>query len=138
MQTLRNLRPPQHQGAYGGINTQTHHRLSVIRSRTTPPPWQDPVVYNPKVNYSKLLGRHHTLKEGYEYQSIITAIDDFNRRYAQDITRPVSQKKTPRPPKAIRCTTLSTSSSARAPLNQLTNFTKPISNSVCHFAYLKD
>ena len=41
-------------------------------------------MLNPKVNFSKILGRH-TLKLGYEYQSIQTNINDFNPAYGQDI-----------------------------------------------------
>ncbi|OYW13540.1 MAG: hypothetical protein B7X34_00005 [Acidobacteriia bacterium 12-62-4] len=44
------------------------------------PQFQNPFVINPKVNYSKILSKH-SLKAGYEYQSIDTDIDDFNPKY---------------------------------------------------------
>ena len=40
-------------------------------------------MLNPKVNYSKILGRH-SLKAGYEYQAINTEIDDFSPKYGTD------------------------------------------------------
>jgi len=47
------------------------------------PQFQNPFVINPKVNYSILKGRH-SVKFGYEFQSINTAIDDFNPVYGSE------------------------------------------------------
>ena len=62
------------------------------------PQHQDPLVVNPKVNYSKIAGRH-SLKTGFEYQRINTEIDDFQPKYGQDtysgqFTRPSTAKST--------------------------------------------
>nr|MBA3439461.1 TonB-dependent receptor [Pyrinomonadaceae bacterium] len=40
-------------------------------------------VVNPRFNYSFLFGRH-SLKTGYEYQSVNTEIEDFHPKYGQD------------------------------------------------------
>ena len=47
------------------------------------PQFQNPTVYNPKVNYTLIKGRQ-SYKAGYEYQRIGTVIDDFNPTYGQD------------------------------------------------------
>jgi outer membrane receptor protein involved in Fe transport len=47
------------------------------------PQFQNPFVVNPKLNYSKVWGKH-TMKAGYEFQSIGTEIDDFNPKYGSD------------------------------------------------------
>ena len=44
------------------------------------PQFQNPFTVNPKVNWSRILNRH-TLKVGYEYLHLSTAIDDFNPAY---------------------------------------------------------
>ncbi len=41
------------------------------------------MVYNPKVNYTKVMGRH-SVKTGYEFQTIATEIDDFSPKYGSD------------------------------------------------------
>jgi hypothetical protein len=46
------------------------------------PQYQYPLVYNPKVNYTRILGRH-SLKMGFEYQLINTDVSDFNPKYGQ-------------------------------------------------------
>lgn len=47
------------------------------------PQFQNPFVVDPKINYSKVWGKH-TMKAGYEFQSISTEIDDFNPKYGSD------------------------------------------------------
>ncbi len=44
---------------------------------------QYPTVFNPKVNFSRILS-HHTLKAGFEFQAIETEILDFNPLYGKD------------------------------------------------------
>ena len=68
----------------GGLNTQNITGYVSYGRDYTSPQWQNPAVYNPKVNYSKIIGRH-TIKAGYEFQAIVTALDDFNPAYGQDI-----------------------------------------------------
>jgi hypothetical protein len=47
------------------------------------PQFQDPSVFNPRINYSWIMGRQ-SFKTGYEYQAINTQIDDFNPKYGRD------------------------------------------------------
>ena len=51
-------------------------------NQTSNPQFQDPYVYNPKVNVTLLHGRS-SYKAGYEYQSIFTTLEDFNPTYGQ-------------------------------------------------------
>ncbi len=68
----------------GGLNTQNITGYQSYGRDYTSPQWQNPLVINPKVNYSRIWGRH-TLKAGYEFQAIDTFIDDFNPAYGQDL-----------------------------------------------------
>ena len=67
----------------GGLNTQAISGYSSLGRDNQSPQWQNPLVFNPKTNYSKILSRH-TLKIGYEFQAINTTIDDFNPAYGED------------------------------------------------------
>jgi hypothetical protein len=75
---------PTDKSIIGGLNTQNITGYQSYGRDYTSPQWQNPFVINPKVNYSKIVGRH-TLKVGYEYQAISTNINDFNPAYGQDI-----------------------------------------------------
>jgi hypothetical protein len=75
---------PTAKNLIGGLNTQNITGYQSYGRDYTSPQWQNPFVLNPKVNFSKILGRH-TLKLGYEYQAIQTNINDFNPAYGQDI-----------------------------------------------------
>ncbi len=65
------------------LNSQSVSGFSQFGRQGSNPQFQNPFVVNPKVNYSRYMGRH-TLKMGYEYQDITTTIDDFNPVYGQD------------------------------------------------------
>lgn len=67
----------------GGLTGQQIGGFTSLGRQTSNPQFQNPFTYNPKVNYSKVLGKH-TLKSGYEYQAINTDIFDFNPQYGQD------------------------------------------------------
>jgi hypothetical protein len=67
----------------GALNSQSVRGYSQFGRQGSNPQFQNPFVVNPKVNYSKYLGRH-TLKAGFEHQNITTTIDDFNPVYGQD------------------------------------------------------
>lgn len=67
----------------GGLPTQLITGLSDLGRQQTNPQWQYPRVYNPKVNYSWLVGRH-SLKSGYEFQHIQTEVQDVNPLYGRD------------------------------------------------------
>lgn len=67
----------------GGLTTQSIGGFTTLGRQGSNPQFQNPFVVNPKVNYSKIAGRH-TVKAGYEYQSINTDIFDFNPQYGSD------------------------------------------------------
>ncbi len=67
----------------GGLNSQSISGYTQIGRQGSNPQFQNPFVWNPRVNYTKLVGRH-SLKAGYEYQAINTDIEDFNPKYGQD------------------------------------------------------
>ena len=65
------------------LNVQSVNTYSQFGNQGSNPQFQNPTVYNPKVNYTRIVGRS-TYKAGYEYQAIFTQIDDFNPVYGQD------------------------------------------------------
>ena len=67
----------------GGVNSQSVGGFTQFGRQTSNPQFQNPYNLNPKINYSKFLGRH-SLKAGYEHQHLETAIDDFNPVYGLD------------------------------------------------------
>ena len=67
----------------GGLPTQIITGFNDLGRQATNPQWQYPTVYNPKVNYTWLAGRH-SLKTGYELQYIQTEVQDVNPLYGRD------------------------------------------------------
>lgn len=67
----------------GGLPTQLITGFSDLGRQATNPQWQFPKVYNPKVNYTWIMGRH-SLKTGYEFQHIQTEVQDVNPLYGRD------------------------------------------------------
>jgi hypothetical protein len=67
----------------GGLPTQLINGFSDLGRQATNPQWQYPTVYNPKVNYTQLMGRH-SLKSGYEFQHVQTEVQDVNPLYGRD------------------------------------------------------
>ncbi|HXA49248.1 MAG TPA: TonB-dependent receptor, partial [Candidatus Acidoferrum sp.] len=67
----------------GALNSQNVNGFSQFGRQGSNPQFQNPFVVNPKINVGKLIGRH-TLRIGYEWQRIDTAIDDFNPVYGSD------------------------------------------------------
>lgn len=67
----------------GGLNTQSISGYAALGRRNSTPQFQNPTVYNPKINYSRIF-THHSLKLGYEYQHINTEVLDFSPQYGQD------------------------------------------------------
>jgi len=65
------------------LNVQSVANFSQFGNQGSNPQFQNPYVFNPKINFTKILGRS-TYKFGYEYQAIFTTIDDFNPVYGQD------------------------------------------------------
>ena len=67
----------------GGIYRQAVSGYTAFGVQNSNPQFQNPDVLNPKVNYSKIAGKH-SLKAGYEYQAVNTEIDDFAPKYGTD------------------------------------------------------
>ena len=67
----------------GGLTSQSIGGYSSLGRLSSNPQFQNPFVLNPKVNYSRVMGRH-SLKTGYEWQAIFTDIFDFNPQYGQN------------------------------------------------------
>ena len=67
----------------GGLPSQTINGYSALGRQATNPQWQFPTVWNPKVNYSWLMGRQ-SFKAGYEFQKIDVEVQDVNPLYGLD------------------------------------------------------
>jgi hypothetical protein len=67
----------------GGLPTQSITGYAAFGRQSTNPQWQYPTVFNPKVNYTRLVGRH-SVKAGYEFQRIDTEVQDVNPLYGAD------------------------------------------------------
>ncbi|MDZ4801400.1 MAG: TonB-dependent receptor [Bryobacteraceae bacterium] len=67
----------------GGITTQTVTGFTDFGRQSTNPQWQNPFLYNPRLNYSHILGKH-SIKAGYEYQRVHTQVEDVNPLYGND------------------------------------------------------
>jgi len=68
----------------GGLNTQNITGYAGMGRRSSTPQYQNPWVINPKVNYSKVFSQH-TLKLGYEFETLHTEVLDFSPQYGQDV-----------------------------------------------------
>jgi len=65
----------------GGLNTQNIGGFtSVIGRQATNPQFQNPTSFDPKINYSRMQGRH-ALKMGFEMQIVHTEVMDINPVY---------------------------------------------------------
>lgn len=67
----------------GGLTTQNVSGWTSWGRQSSNPQFQDPLAVDARLNYSWILGRH-TLKTGYEYQAINTAVDDVHPKYGSD------------------------------------------------------
>ena len=67
----------------GGLPSESISGYTALGRQSTNPQWQYPTLWNPKVNYSWLLGRH-SLKAGYEYQHVAVEVMDVNPLYGLD------------------------------------------------------
>jgi hypothetical protein len=67
----------------GGLTQQSVNGWTAWGRQNSNPQFQDPLVFNARLNYSWILGQH-TLKTGYEYQRIDTAVDDVHSKYGLD------------------------------------------------------
>jgi len=67
----------------GGLYAQSVGGFAQFGQQSSNPQFQNPFVINPKINWTRMQGRH-SIKAGWEYQAINTEIDDFNPKYGQD------------------------------------------------------
>ncbi|MFN7924738.1 MAG: carboxypeptidase regulatory-like domain-containing protein [Bryobacteraceae bacterium] len=67
----------------GGLNTQSISGFNGMGRRSSTPQFQNPLVINPKINYSKIFAKH-SVKVGWEMQTINTDVLDFSPQYGQD------------------------------------------------------
>jgi len=67
----------------GGLYAQNVTGMTQLGQQSSNPQFQNPFVINPKINWTRMQGRH-SIKAGWEYQAINTEIDDFNPKYGQD------------------------------------------------------
>jgi len=82
----------------GGLPAQIIPGFSDLGRQATNPQWQFPTLFNPKVNYTRTLGRH-SVKTGVEFQHVRTEVQDVNPLYGRDeysgrFTRPVGSTST--------------------------------------------
>lgn len=83
----------------GGLPTQSITGITALGRQATNPQWQYPTVWNPKLNYSWLMGRQ-SLKAGYEFQRVNVEVQDVNPLYGLDtytgqFTRPAGAAANP-------------------------------------------
>ncbi len=74
---------PSDASVSGGLNTQAIGGYLNLGRRSSTPQFQNPTVINPKVNFTHMFAQH-SLKLGYEWQHIDTAVLDFSPQYGQD------------------------------------------------------
>jgi hypothetical protein len=67
----------------GGLYTQLFTGYSALGRQETNPQWQYPEMYNAKLNYTWIMGRH-SMKTGYEFQYVATEVMDVNPLYGRD------------------------------------------------------
>jgi len=67
----------------GGLDSQSVSGVSAFGRQSTNPQFQNPMVFNPKFNYTWIGGRH-SLKAGYEFVAIRTEVLDVNPLYGSD------------------------------------------------------
>ena len=65
------------------LNAQSVNGFTQFGAQGSNPQFQNPTIFNPKVNFTWILGRH-SLKLGYEWQGVNTQVNDFNPSYGQD------------------------------------------------------
>ena len=73
---------PHDERVGGGLNSQEVSGFDSFGRQTSNPQFQDPDVWNPRVNFSSIYGAH-SLKFGYEYQNINTDINDLSPVYGR-------------------------------------------------------
>ncbi|HEX7360368.1 MAG TPA: carboxypeptidase regulatory-like domain-containing protein [Bryobacteraceae bacterium] len=67
----------------GGLTAQSISGFSQLGRQPTNPQFQNPLLYDPKVDYTLIRGSH-TIQAGYEFQGIHTEVADLNTIYGED------------------------------------------------------
>jgi len=119
----------------GGLNTQAITGYSSLGRDNQSPQWQNPLVINPKANYSKIISRH-ALKIGYEFQAINTTMDDFNPAYGEDYY--AGQFTNPTPSKSNSIYNLADFLLGLRSEYQLVSYTEAHFRQRMDFAYVQD
>ena len=65
------------------LNAQSVTGFTQFGAQSSNPQFQNPTIYDPKGNFTWVRGKH-SMKFGYEYQSVDTEVNDFNPSYGQD------------------------------------------------------
>ena len=112
----------------GGLPTQQITGFTELGRQPTNPQWQYPTVFNPKVNYTWLQGRH-SLKSGYEFQRVLTEVQDVNPLYGRDTY--AGQFSRRRASLRTTSTTCRTSCSACAPHTRSATSSSPSCSRTC-------
>ncbi|HEY3132433.1 MAG TPA: TonB-dependent receptor [Acidobacteriota bacterium] len=127
---------PENPRVTGGLTPQEVGGFSAFGRQATNPQWQHPDVYNPKANYSRIIGRH-SLKVGYEYQRIRTEIQDVNPLYGRDLYNGQFSRVAGSAPDPTTYNFADFLFGARSEY-QLVNFYIARNRQVMHFTYLQD
>ncbi len=67
----------------GGLNSQNISGFSQLGRQTSNPQFQNPTLFDPKLNFSLIRGKH-SIKMGYELMIIRTEVLDVNPLYGED------------------------------------------------------
>jgi hypothetical protein len=70
-------------GLGDGLISSSLSGFTSLGRQSSNPQYQDPFVGDPKVNYTRVMGRH-SLKMGFEFQLIDTAVSDFHPQYGTE------------------------------------------------------
>ncbi len=65
------------------LNQQSVTGFSQFGAQSSNPQFQNPTIFNPKVNFTWIKGKH-SMKFGYEWQGVNTELNDFNPSYGAD------------------------------------------------------
>jgi hypothetical protein len=119
----------------GGLNSQQVNGFTSMGRQTSNPQFQNPDVWNPRVNYSNLRGRH-SLKFGYEYQSINTEINDLAPVYGR--SQYAGRFSSPTPGSGSDLYNLADFLAGAQSVLEKTNFEVLDYRQRMHFAYVQD
>ena len=120
----------------GGLNSISVGGFSQFGRQSTNPQWQYPTVVDPRVVYSKVLGRH-TLKTGFEYQAVSEQDEDVNPLYGE-VYYDAAPSAVPKPPAATAVYDLADFLMGAPSQIAVTNLVIAQLRQKMYFAYLQD